>query len=150
MKIVGLWIFLMAALLLKPPLVSAYMDDVKGVTAEEAWQATLKVLGTKGVQKADKNKKFIQSRWVEDEVVRRNSLFKDVTSQDYLRRSRMKISFNELPDRVEIKITGSFEEKPKQSPPQAPWRKLKTRVEDYELEHALFMRILTQLAKDHG
>ena len=126
----------------------AYTDDIQGATVDDAWQAALKALGPKGVKEADEKKKVLVSRWMEDEVVRRNSLFKGVTSQSYRRRSQMEISLTEIPDGVHILIKGEFEEKPQDSPAQAPWRKLKMQTEDYDLERNLFMRILTQMAKD--
>ncbi len=127
----------------------AYVDDVQA-SIDEAWQAALKVIQPAGIQKMNEKNKTMESKWMEDEVVRRNPLFKDITSQVYRRRYRMKISLSVTADNnVQILVKGDFEEKPKQSTSSAPWRKLKTEMQDYDLERVFFMRILSQMAKDH-
>ena len=138
------------ALILTASSAFAYTDEIRDITPDEAWRATLKVLGPKGVKKADEKKRIVQSNWVEDEVVRRNELFKGITSQIYRRRTKMKVTITENPRTVEVQIKGTFEEKPQQSAVQAPWRKFKPQIQDYDLERTLFMRILTQIAQDHN
>lgn len=127
----------------------AYTDDVQA-RIDEAWQAVEKVLTPVGIYKKDEKKKYMQSRWMEDEVIRKNHLFKDITSQAYRRRYRMKVYLTEAGENIQIRVTGEFEQKPKQSPVTAPWRKLKPQMEDYDLERAFFMRILAQMAKARG
>ena len=127
----------------------AYTDDVQA-GIEDVWQAARKVLEPVGIKKMDEKKRKMESRWVEDEVVRRNELFKGVMSQVYLRHYRIKISLTESGDNVQIEVKGNFEEKPKQSAAAAPWRKLKMQMQDYDIERAYFMRVLAQLAKDRS
>src|SRR3989338_7550095 len=146
-KILG--ILLAAVLGLLPSLAFAYTDDVQA-GIDEVWQAAGKVFSPAGIHKADENKKYLESRWMEDEVIRKNHLFKDITSQVYRRHYRMKISLSEAGENVQIGVKGDFEEKPKQSPVTAPWRKLKPEMQDYDLERVFFMRILAQMAKARG
>lgn len=142
-------ILLIAVLALPTSFAFAYTDDVK-TEVEEAWQAAGKVFTPIGIHKMDEKKKYIESRWMEDEVVRKNHLFKDITSQAYRRRYRIKVRLTESGENVQVRVTGEFEERPKQSPVTAPWRKLKPEMQDYDLERVFFMRILSQMAKARG
>ncbi len=149
MKNQFLGFLLIAALGLQSSFAFAYTDDVRA-GIEEGWQAADKVFAPVGIHKKDEKKKSMESRWLEDEVIRKNHLFKDITSQAYRRRYRMKVSLTEAGEDIRIRVTGEFEEKPKQSPVTAPWRKLKPEMQDYDLERVYFMRILAQMAKARG
>ena len=149
MKTRMIWILLASMLCLPAPSVLAYDDDVQA-GIEDVWQSACKLIQPIGIKKMDEKNKKLESKWTEDQIVQRNSLLKDITSQAYRRRYRMKISLREAGDNVHIEVRGEFEKKPVESPPQAPWRKLKKQMEDYDLERDFFMRILAQMAKDHG
>lgn len=142
-------LFVILVLTAPAPSLFAYTDDVRA-GIEEVWDAACKVMQPMGIKKKDEKNRKLQSRWAQDEVERRNELFRGITSQIYRRRYRMKVSLTEAGGNVQVSVKGDFEEQPKQSPVTAPWRKLKPQMIDYDLERAFFMRVLAQMAKDHG
>lgn len=127
-----------------PSSYAAYTESI-AVPIEEAWQAASEVLKTQGIEHADPKKHELVSRWITDQVVRRRGIFKKIMSQEYERRYRLKMTLREKFPATEIKIRGTFEEKPVHSPLITPWSKLKPSSSEFEIERLYFMKILQQL-----
>jgi hypothetical protein len=137
----GLWLL---GFLFPAPGWAVYSDEL-GVPVEEVWQAALIALKPSGIRKADFDKKVIETKWVEDRVVRSRGLLKKVTGENILRRSKFKVTFKTVGIATEIRIEGVFRDKPHSTGPMVSWRKVKPELQDIKLEQALFFKILKAL-----
>ena len=140
----GLFLFFV----LIPHSQAMYSDDVI-VHMDSGWKAAQNVAKPTGIKKADEKKHKLETHWTEDQVVRRSGPLKKWTSQTYRRRFRYTIQLTQQHELLHFEILGEFEQKPAQSPPQAPWRKAPPFSEDYDVERSVFMQILGELQKLH-
>ena len=129
-------------LLLLPPRAFALYSDQIGAPVEEVWQAAKDVSQGYGIQKDDPVKKNLETRWVEDRVVRSSGLLKNVASRIYRLRYRMRAQLVEDSQGTKIEIKGTYEQKPLDASPSSRWEP--TRPE-HDLERDFFHKILTQI-----
>ena len=123
----------------------AYTDKM-AVETPEVWKAVQAVAAPYGVRKADSKKYEIETRWIQDLVVRSRGLWKKLgTGENMQRRYRVKIRLKEEPYATEVGIHGVFQERSYGSGPAIPWRNIKPESEDYAVERDFFFKILKQL-----
>ena len=122
----------------------AYSDEISA-PLEEVWQAVQETLAPYGIKKIKPHTNEIESRWIKDRVKRSRGLLKNVASQLYERRYRLKIRLNQAGGLTSVAIRGTFEEKPYDSPPAVHWQSYKLESSDYDAERNFFMQILKTL-----
>lgn len=139
-------LFLLLLLTLAIPFSAfAYTDQIT-VKADEAWAAVLRVFENQKLRKMDPQKMFLQTKWVEDEVVRRGpGILKNYTSQTYDRRYRLSIQVVQREYDTEIQIKGSFQQRTMSPNNVVSWKRVKPKTEDFDIERATFMRILSRI-----
>ena len=133
-------------LLMMPSSGWAYTDQIT-VKAEEAWQVAQNVLKSTGFKKLDPEKKVLETQWVHDRVLRKGKgLLKLIASQTYDRRYRLRVRVTQRAFDSEIEIRGTFQERP-MGPVSSKlsWKQVRPQTEDFDIERALFMRILNHL-----
>lgn len=140
-------IFLTAVLLLVLGSQSGYgyYQEV-GAQADEVFQAALQVLGEDKIDRVDREKLEIESKWFEDITTRRHKSLIIRTKQKFLRRTRYRISLKAWPRYTEITIRADLQFKTDDDAKMAPWRSLKPQRQDVEQEGALFHKIIEKLA----
>ena len=138
---------LFAGFLAFPSFLGAYSDEI-AVPADEVWQAANQAAQPYGVQKADAGKKEIETRWIEDQVVRSSGLLKRFASQVVRRRYRLKIRLSQGTHTTTVRIQGIFQEKSYDAPPGILWESVQPESADYEAERILFQKILRKLEAD--
>ena len=124
----------------------AYTDQIT-VKADEAWQAAQEVLKIHGFHKVDAASKTLQTKWIQDRVVRKGKwVLKNVASQTYERRYRLTVTVVQRAFDTELQIRGTFNERPITSAAvPLSWKKVHPKSEDFDVERAIFMRILNRL-----
>lgn len=124
----------------------AYTDQIT-VKADEAWQVAQEVLKVNGLDKVDHDNKTLRTKWVEDRVVRRGKgVLKKITSVTMQRRYRMTVRVIQRPFDTEIEVKGDFQERTLGvNQTSYSWKKIRTKSDDFDLERAVFMRILNRL-----
>lgn len=136
-----LWIFMGAA-----TAGHAYTEEV-GLKIDQVWPAVKATFESTGISKADDSKKVLRTKWIYDQVVRRGKYLKDIISQKYDRRYRLKVTLTENYYFTKIEIRGAFQERSLSVAPETPWRSVKPKNADLEVERAYFFRILKQLER---
>ena len=146
MKSRFLVLFSLLFLLGAPQSFSAYVDEV-GVGVEEAFQAAQDALKDHGIYKIREEKYEVESKWIEDRVVRKSrGLLAGMAKKNYLRRYRIKIRIVEVNEvSVRIEIRGSFQQKPIGNAPGSPWKTVRNQPEDFNLEKDFFHRVMRQM-----
>lgn len=131
----------------------AYLDEVL-MTPDEVWTAAKTVMEPKGVRTENKAAYTLKSKWIEDYVRKEKNILpaalgRGVTLRSTVRRRyQMAVELKELPTGTEIQISGKYQERPIGAPEhQARWKYVKPSTEDYELERALFFKILGEMAR---
>ena len=124
----------------------AYTDQIT-VKADEAWQAAQEVLKKDGFDHLDSESKTLRTKWIYDQVVRKGKgPLKKITSVTMERRYRMSVHVVQRPFDTEIEVRGNFQERTMgNNRTSISWKKVRTKSEDFDLERAIFMRILNRL-----
>ncbi len=125
---------------------AAYTDQIT-VKADEAWRAALEVVKSYGLHKMDARKKFLETDWVQDTVVRKGKwVFKGIFSKTYERRYRLSVRVTQRDYDSEIEVRGNFQERSKEPNSYLfSWQKVKPDGDDLDVERVVFMRILNRL-----
>lgn len=140
-------ILLLFILTVHPVSLQAYAEEIM-IPAEQVWESAKEVLKTPGFRKLDWDKKFMETKWTYDEVSRSRGIMKKLTSAWYERRYRMKIQFTELMGgATAVKITGVFQERPRDAGVNVGWSTYKLQSQDYDMERDVFFKILYALEK---
>ena len=137
-------LFLILMLMLSPKIGWSYSDQIQ-VKADELWKAAYTAIQPYGIWKSNEKKKTIQSRWIEDQVVRSNGILKNVTSQKVQRRYRLKVHLIEIGDTVLLDVKGLFQNKEFGTALASPWFNVSPKDKEYDVERDFFMKILKQL-----
>ena len=136
---------IVAALLPSAARTGAAIEEEVGAPAPEIFHAAMAALTPYGIHKKDEEKFYLESKYIEDRVERREKHFFFKNRRDYDRRYRVKITLTPWPRYAVVKV----EVDPRYRSPDgniaAPWRKLKEGRDGYELEREFFRRILAQL-----
>ena len=129
----------------------AFQEEILTDKAE-IWTAAKKVLTPKGIAKENLDKGLLQSKWIEDVVVKKKSVLPSqiggggaTVSQTVRRRYRMRIAIEETAKGSTLSIQGTFEERPFDDRPQTPWNKITPSTEDYQVERQIFFKILESM-----
>lgn len=131
--------------ILSPAHAFSYETDIRA-DIEEVYAASLKVLEKYGIEKADSSRDRIETRWIEDEVMRERSfLGLKKFKKKYSRKYRFILEFTETPRFTHVSVNAQFSFRPADSSHQTPWRKLKPSREDLRLEKDIFQSLLTVL-----
>lgn len=124
----------------------AYSEEI-GLKIDPVWLAVQETFKPIGIAKANESKKVLTTKWIYDQVVRRGKYFKEIISQKYDRRYRMKITLIENYLFTKIEVKGVYQERSLGVSPETPWRQVKPKAADLEVERAYFFKILSQLEK---
>jgi hypothetical protein len=146
LKLLLLTLLLNVVMISRPINSFAYTDQIT-VKADEAWQAAQEVLKTSGFHKLDHKTKTLQTKWIQDRVVRKGKgVLKNFTSETVERRYRLTVRVIQRDFDTEIDIRGSFQERTMgNNHTSISWKKVRTQSEDLDIERAIFMRILNRL-----
>lgn len=124
----------------------AYSEEI-GLKIDPVWLAVQETFKPIGISKANESKKVLTTKWIYDQVVRRGKFLKEIISQKYDRRCRIKVTLIENYLFTKIEVRGIFQERSLAVSPETPWRSVKPKSADLEVERAYFFRILSQLEK---
>jgi len=145
------WIFGALLFLVSSSCAEAYTDEIEA-NFDEVWKAGEQILQPYGIRNSKVDKKEMESKWIEDLVVRSRRLlpvgFKGKIHQTYQRRYRVRIQIKEgVPHQtVQLTVKGFFQIKPSDALPQRPWESVgKPQMVDYEIERNFFFKILHQI-----
>ncbi len=122
----------------------AYTDEI-GVLPEEVWKAAKEMAGPGGIDREDREKWELVTKWKEDRVRRRRGLLKNYIHQTYDRRYKLKIHLEDKKLSTVVTITGTFEEKGFGAHRGTPWRSTDPEIEDLEVERRFFYKLLDQI-----
>ncbi|HTL47493.1 MAG TPA: hypothetical protein VL688_05460 [Verrucomicrobiae bacterium] len=121
------------------------VQEEVGAPPPEVYQAALSVLTPYGIDKQDPEKFVVESNWIEDSVERKQKRYIIRTQKKFARRYRVKVTLTPWPRYAVIKIEIDPRYRPIDSAAFAPWRKLSSARDDYELAREYFHRILTSI-----
>ena len=131
----------------------AYRDEIL-TNSEEVWKAAKTALTPKAIQREDWDKKIIKSKWIEDYVTKQKEILPSglgiskTIPNTVRRRYQLTIRLTETSTATEISILGNFQERPFTGvPSQLHWEKVSPSSEDYDIERALFFKILSELER---
>lgn len=127
----------------------AYTDEIRA-GFEEIWKAAEDVLTPSGIRKLSLEEKKIETKWIEDRVLRTRRLLpvgsKTQIKQLFARRYRIFVQFEENPSGIQIAVKGRFQIKSTEDVPQLRWNSvLKPQLVDYDVERDIFFKILRRL-----
>ena len=121
---------------------AVYSDQIL-IPKEELWQASEKALEPYGVAKKDHDKGQLESRWIEERVVRTSGLFKVITKRTYVMSYRIKIRIAEGQNGMsQVDVEGRFREKPLDALFIASWRPT---YPERNIEKEFFQKVLAKL-----
>ncbi len=126
-------------------------EDVILTSRIEVWKAARETLQSSGFSSEDQNEGKLKTRWIEDTVVKERPVFSGpwgsgpTVKQTFRRRYRISIVIDETKNGALVKIHGEFEQKIYSARPQAPWQREELTTEDYDVERAVFFKILRHL-----
>lgn len=134
--------FLFFLPLAQPSAFSEFSDRVDA-PAEEIWAAVKEVLQPYGVRKEDGEKMKMETRWVEDRIVRSSGILKKITKTTYILRYRIHIEVKREEHMWPVlTIRGTYRQRRADAPIQVSWEKAHP---DTDLERDFFMRVLNKL-----
>lgn len=125
----------------------AYVDHI-AAPWEEVWKAGEEALKPYGIQKSNRQKGVMESKWIQGQVRREKRLLNLSLKKDYWRRYRLKISLKKMAYSTQVQITGTYQFRAVDAPWHAVWQKLKLKGEDREREHDFFFKILAKLEQN--
>ncbi|HXV28610.1 MAG TPA: hypothetical protein VD913_06575 [bacterium] len=145
-KIIGGFLVLS---LLGCPALGAYTDEIEA-GVDEVWKAAQDVLKPYGIRKMLPEDKRLETKWIEDRVVRETRLLPIGPNKKLKhtndRRYRIRVQLDEKPSGVEVKVKGRFQIKPTEDLPQLRWRAVvKPELADYDVERQFFFKILKRI-----
>ena len=118
-----------------------YSDQV-AAPIEEVWQAAKDSLRDYGIRKDDSVKKHLETRWIEDRVVRSSGLLKKVASRPYRLRYRIHLDFVEDSRGTRVDVRGTYQQKPVDGSPSSRWE---TTRPERNLERDFFYKVLRKV-----
>ncbi len=127
----------------------AYTDEVQA-GFEEIWKAAEDVLTPYGIRKMSLEEKRLETKWIEDRVLRTRRLLpvgsEVKIKQLFARRYRIFVQLEDKPSGTQISVKGRFQIKSTEDVPQLRWNSvLKPQLVDYDVERDIFFKILRRL-----
>lgn len=116
-----------------------------GAQSQEVYEAAMYILEPHGLKVQDGKKLILETKWIEDRVVREKNFYVSKGPGNYIRQYRMRVSLKAWPRYTEIRIDTHLRYKPVDATIATPWRTLKPERQDYELKRDVFQKILAQM-----
>lgn len=116
-----------------------------GAQSQEVYDAAMYVLEPFGFKVRDEKKFILETKWIEDRVVREKNLYLTKNPKNLIRQYRIRISLKPWPRYTEVRIDTKLRFKPVDATIATPWRTLKADRQDYELKRDIFQKVLAQM-----
>lgn len=124
----------------------AFTDEIAAEPAK-VWEAAKQAMTEYGLGKVKEDKLYLESGWIMDRVEKRIGFLSRFSMKKVKRRYRLKVQVTPVEYGGKVDVTGFYQIQTDTGQSNLSWRRYKTDHNEYQIERALFMKIIDHLGK---